>query len=156
MAQQLSFEDIGGRQKRHVTAREKFLDKMDELIPWDELVSAVAPFYYKNGSSRRHFSAETLLRMYFIREWYSLTDKAAQDAVYDSFAFRKFLHLDTIGERIPDASTLTAFRKLLTRHRLVKTLNDAVTAAVSAKKMKRVKIRVTENTLRNIPGKRKK
>ena len=56
--------------------------------------------------------------MYLLQAWFSLSDEGVEDAVYDSYAMRRFLGLDFTLEQVPDATTLLHFRHLLERHRL--------------------------------------
>ena len=59
---------------------------------------------------------EIMLRMYLLANWFTLSDEGVEDAIYDSYAFRKFLKVDFLGgEQVPDATTLCKFRKLLKR-----------------------------------------
>jgi IS5 family transposase len=48
--------------------------------------------------------------------WFSLSDEGVEDAVYDSYAMRRFLGLDFAVEQVPDATTLLHFRHLLEEH----------------------------------------
>ena len=112
MEQQISFADLEyGRRKKH-TKREQFLTYMDEITPWDELVERIRPYYYKNGRGRKPRGIETMLRMYLLQTWFRLSDNALEDAVYDSYAMRQFMHLDFMRQSVPDATTLRRFRKI--------------------------------------------
>ena len=52
--------------------------------------------------------------MYLLQNWFNLSDEGVEDAVYDSYAFRKFMRVDFTGnEQVPDATTLCKFRKQL-------------------------------------------
>ena len=42
---QLTFTDIEYAGRRRKTKREEFLDKMDEIIPWQEWVEMIKPYY---------------------------------------------------------------------------------------------------------------
>lgn len=48
-----------------------------------------------------------------LQAWFSLSDEGVEDAMYDSYAFRKFSRIDFLTEQVPDATTLLKFRKLL-------------------------------------------
>ena len=61
---------------------------------------------------------ETMLRMYLLQAWFSLSDEGVEDAIYDSYAMRRFLGLDFTIEQVPDATTLLHFRHLLKKHEL--------------------------------------
>jgi IS5 family transposase len=69
-----------------------------------------------------------MLRMYFLQQWYSLSDEALEDALYDSQAMREFVGIDLAREQVPDATTLLKFRRLLEQHELTKAIFEEVNA----------------------------
>ena len=91
---------------------------MDTLVPWAEFCTVIEPFYPKAGDGRRPVGLERMLRMYFIANWFNLSDVACEDALYDVPAFRDFCQFDLGRERVPDATTLLNFRHLLEQHDL--------------------------------------
>jgi IS5 family transposase len=118
---QPSFTDVEYGNRRRVSRREQFLAMMDTTIPWREWVAVIEPFYYSDAEGKRGRKAkplETMLRMYLLQVWFSLSDEGVEDAVYDSYAMRKFLGLDFTAEQVPDATTLLHFRHLLEEHDL--------------------------------------
>jgi IS5 family transposase len=66
-----------------------------------------------------------MLRMYMLQAWFSLSDEGVEDAIYDSYAMRRFLGLDFAVEQVPDATTLLHFRHLLEKHHLGEKLFEA-------------------------------
>ncbi len=54
-----------------------------------------------------------MLRMYFIQHWFNLSDEGCEDALLDSPALRRFVGIDLGVERVPDATTLLKFRRLI-------------------------------------------
>ena len=113
MGKQMSFTDIEYSNRKRKTKREMFLERMDEIIPWDEIVALIEPYYYKNNRGRKAIPIERMFRMFLLQRWYSLSDEGLEDAIYDSYAMRKFMHLDFLDESVPDATTLCKFRKLI-------------------------------------------
>ena len=95
------------------TRREEFLEIMDEIIPWDEWVSVIEPYYPKGKRGCPPMGIEKMLRMYLLQIWFDLSDPATEDAVYDSYAMRKFTGIDFMKESVPDETTLCKFRHLL-------------------------------------------
>ncbi len=69
---------------------------------------------------------ETVLRMYLLQCWFSLSDEGAEDAIYDSCAMRKFKGINFFGQDIPDATTLLRFRHLLEDKGIGRLFFDAV------------------------------
>ena len=120
-AEQTSFTDVEYGNRRRVSRREQFLETMDATIPWATWGGLIEPHYYADGPGKRGRKAkpvETMLRMYLLQVWFSLSDEGVEDAVYDSYAMRRFLGLDFTVEQVPDATTLLHFRHLLEQHRL--------------------------------------
>jgi IS5 family transposase len=98
---------------------------MDQTIPWDRWLGLVEPFYYNGKRGRKPKPLETMLRMYLLQAWFSLSDEGVEDAIYDSFAMRQFMSLDFAVEQVPDATTLLHFRHLLEEHNLGQALFDS-------------------------------
>ncbi len=120
-SEQPSFTDVEYGNRRRVSRRERFLATMDATIPWARWVGLIEPHYYASSPGKRGRKAkpvETMLRMYLLQVWFSLSDEGVEDAIYDSYAMRKFLGLDFTTEQVPDATTLLHFRHLLEEHRL--------------------------------------
>lgn len=125
---QPSFTDIEYGNRRRVSRREQFLVTMNATIPWARWVGLIEPFYYCDGPGKRGRKpkpVETMLRMYLLQVWFSLSDEGVEDAIYDSYAMRRFMGLDFAVERVPDATTLLHFRHLLEEHKLGERLFDA-------------------------------
>lgn len=124
---QQSFADIEYANRKRKTKRDEFLEVMEEVIPWDEWTSIVEPYYPKGKRGRPPRGVETMLRMYLLSNWFNLSDEGVEDAIYDSYAFRKFMQVDFLGEnQVPDATTLCKFRKLLNENGITKLLFDSI------------------------------
>lgn len=79
-----SFASLAYDNKKKKTRREKFLEEMDQVIPWEELLKIVKKYYPKAGNGRQPMPVERMLRIYFMQQWYSLSDPAMEDSLYDS------------------------------------------------------------------------
>src|SRR5271168_2315417 len=121
LASQGSFERYGKR-----TRREKFLEEMDEIMPWAQLQSLIEPYYPKEGNGRPPVGLRIMLRIYFLQHWFNLSDPAAEEALYDSPALRRFAGVDLGRAPAPDETTILNFRHLLERHDLCAAMLDAV------------------------------
>ena len=121
LASQASFERYGKK-----TRREKFLEEMDRIIPWAELESLIEPHYPKEGNGRPPVGLGIMLRIYFLQHWFNLSDPAAEEALYDSPALRRFAGVDLGRAAAPDETTILNFRHLLERHDLCGAMLDAV------------------------------
>lgn len=67
-----------------------------------------------------------MLRMYLLQCWFNLSDEGVEDAIYDSYAMRKFMGINFFEQDVPDATTLLHFRHLLEEHGLGKLFFDTI------------------------------
>ena len=123
---QETFTDIEYSFRKKKTKREEFLEIMDEIIPWGEWVGVIEPYYPKGKRGRPPMGIEKMLRMYLLQIWFNLSDPATEDAIYDSYAMRKFTGIDFMTEAVPDETTLCKFRHLLEANGLNKLFFDAI------------------------------
>ena len=121
---------------RKPTRKAEFLARMETLVPWEEFCKVIEPYYPKAGNGRPPVGLERILRMYFIANWFNLSDVACEDALYDVPAFRDFCEFDLGQERIPDATTLMNFRHLLEQNDLGAAMFAKVGALLLANGMK--------------------
>lgn len=129
---QTSFADVEFAKKKRVTRREKFLGEMDRIVPWARWTALIEPLYPTSGRvGRQPIGVERMLRMYCLQQWFSLSDEAVEDALYDSQALRQFVGVDLSQESAPDATTLLKFRRLLEKHELTAAMFDEVKAVLS-------------------------
>ena len=78
MSHQLTFADSEFSSKRRQTRKEIFLSRMEQILPWQNMVEVIEPFYPKAGSGRRPYPLETMLRIHCMQHWYNLSDGAAE------------------------------------------------------------------------------
>src|SRR5206468_9934509 len=121
---------------RRPTKRDAFLATMEQIVPWGELCSVIEPHYPKAGNGRPPVGLERMLRMYFVQQWFNLADAACEDALLDSTALRRFVGIDLGRERVPDATTLLKFRRLLEKHKLGEALFAKVGEVLQASGLK--------------------
>jgi len=81
MDHQLSFADSEFTNKRRQTRKEKFLGRMEKLIPWSRLIAVIGPHYPKAGNGRRPYPLNTMLRIHCMQHWYNLSNPAMEDAL---------------------------------------------------------------------------
>ncbi len=106
--------------RKKKTKREAFLESMNEMIPWKKWVDIIESYYSKGKQGRPPKGIEKMLRMYLLQNWFNLSDPATEDAIYDSYAMRKFIGIDFMTESVPDETTQCKFRHLLETHELNK------------------------------------
>lgn len=100
------------------TRKRVFLEEMERVVPWTELVALIAPHMPAGKTGRPPYPAELLLRIHFLQQWFGLSDPAMEEALYDIPLYRQFAGLDLGNSRLPDESTLLRFRHLLEAHSL--------------------------------------
>jgi IS5 family transposase len=99
------------------TRKQVFLQQMDTVVPWAALVELIAPYYSDGRNGRPPFPLETMLRVHFIQQWFSLSDPAMEEAFFDTPLYREFAQLGAFG-RLPDESTILRFRHRLEKYKL--------------------------------------
>src|SRR5580700_2902705 len=111
---------MGNRCERYSkkTRRTEFLQQMEVVVPWGELCAEIEPFYPKAGNGRPPVGLERMLRMYFLQQWFNLSDPAVEEVLYDSVVMRDFVGIDLGQEPVPDETTMCKFRHLLEEHGL--------------------------------------
>ena len=114
--------------KKKCTKREIFLGEMKAVVPWTRLAALIAPYYTKPRKGRPQMPLSVMLRIYFLQQWYSLSDPGAEEALYDMHSMRNFVGLDLGHDAIPDETTILNFRHLLEAHNLAEALFDAVSS----------------------------
>ena len=115
---QITFASIAYTHKKVTTKREAFLNEMERVVPWSRLLKLIEPYYPKAGNGRPPMPMETMLRIYFLQQWYSLSAPAAEEALYDIESMRRFAQLELLDDAIPDETTILKFRHMIERHAL--------------------------------------
>lgn len=128
--------DKGFEQFRRPTKRDVFLNTMDKIMPWPELCAVVQPHYPKGEGGRPPIGLQRMVRMLCVQHWFNLADEACEEALYDSASLRSFVGIDLGRERVPDATTLLKFRRLLETHHLGQALFAKVGEVLQAHGMK--------------------
>src|ERR1700739_2226647 len=137
LAAQTCFEKYGRK-----TKRERFLEEMEQIVPWAELQALVEPHYPKGENGRPPVGLRIMLRVYFLQQWFNLSDPGAEDALYKSPVLRHFVEIDLGRAPVPDESTLLGFRHLLEKHELGGAMLNAVNQYLESRG-----IRITTGTI---------
>ena len=114
------------------TRKQEFLSQMERVVPWAVLVDLIAPYYPEGKNGRPPFALQTMLRIHFMQQWFTLSDLAMEEALFDVPLYREFAQLDVRG-RMPDESTILRFRHRLERHKLAEQILASVNNLLSAK-----------------------
>jgi IS5 family transposase len=126
MSQQTSFLSLGCMTK--LTRADRFLDEMNRVVPWAELVEVVGPHWGGAQTGRKATQVELLLRLHCLQLWYNLSDPGLEDAVHDRLSFQRFLRLDPLTQKVPDETTVLHFRHLLEAQHLAEEIFARVRA----------------------------
>jgi IS5 family transposase len=79
---------------------------MEQVVPWGELCALVGPYYPKPGKGRPAVGVERMLRIYFLQQWFNLSDPGVEEALYDSAVMRQFVGIDLGCEPVPDETAV--------------------------------------------------
>ena len=126
MGNQRTFASLAWNAKGKVTRRERFLAEMDAVIPWPRLLALIAPHYPKAGNGRQPLGLEKMLRIYFLQQWFNLSDPQAEDAIYASESMRRFARVELGDDVVPDESSILRFRHLLEQHALTQAIFEEI------------------------------
>jgi transposase, IS5 family len=115
------------------TRKAKFLDEMERVVPWSALIEIVEPHCPRAKTGRPPFAVETMLRIHYLQQWFSLSDPAMEEALHDTPVFREFARIGEGVSRLPDETTILRFRHLLERHNLAPDMLRLVNDILGAK-----------------------
>jgi len=135
MSEQRTFAGLAWERKGKVTRREQFLGEMNAVVPWTRLLALIEPHYAKAGRGRQPIGLETMLRIYFVQQWFDLSDPAAEDSIYDSESIRRFVGVELAEDRMPDETTILRFRHLLERHDLTEAIFGEIRSLLEEKRL---------------------
>ena len=117
------------------TRRREFLGEMDRVVLWSDLVAQFAPFMPEGERGRPPFPVESLLRIHFMQQWFTLSDPAMEEALHVMPLFRDFAGLGGWDDRLPDESTILRMLYVLERHKLAERLLATVNLLLGAKSL---------------------
>jgi IS5 family transposase len=132
---QTTFASAAWDKKGKVTRRERFLNEMDAVIPWSQILVLIEPHYPKAGNGTQPMPVERMLRIYFMQQWFNLSDPAMEDALYDSESMRRFARIELIDDDVPDETTILRFRHLLEKHKLTERIFGLVRGLLEEKRL---------------------
>jgi transposase, IS5 family len=149
---QTTFASSGFERYAKPTRRAAFLGEMNRVVPWQELCALIEPCYPKAGNGRPPKPLEQMLRIYFLQQWFDLSDPGVEEALYDSASMRSFVRLDLGREPVPDETTILNFRRLLEAHELGRRLFEEVHVHLERQGIKIAKGTIVDATIINAPS----
>jgi len=116
------------------TRKREFLESMDRVVPWSELISLIEPYAPEAGRrGQQPFAVEAMLRIHFMQQWFNLSDPAMEEALHDVPVFRDFAGLSNWADAMPSESSILRFRHMLERHKLAEQILATVNGLLGAK-----------------------
>ena len=149
---QMTLAAAGFERYGKTTRRAAFLAEMEQVVPWRELCRLVEPAYPKPGNGRPPVGLERMLRLYFLQQWFDLSDPAVEEALYESVSMRRFAGIDLGREPVPDETTVCRFRHLLEDHDLGRRLFEEVHRYLEAKGLKIARGTIVDATIISAPS----
>ena len=125
-------QDLGLNLSTRRTRKAVFLDEMNLVVPWTELLSLIAPHAPRAKTGRPPFELVTMLRIHFLQQWFGLSDLAMEEALFETTLYCEFAGLSSV-ERIPDRVSILRFRHLLEEHQLAPQMLAVVNATLADK-----------------------
>jgi IS5 family transposase len=130
---QISFADAEFAGKRKKTRREVFLAEMEQVVPWAALLKLIQPHYHPSGQpGRQPYPLTVMLRVHLMQNWFALSDPGMEEALLEMASLRQFAGL-SLGQPIPDETTILNFRHLLQANDLADDLLKTVNAYLAKK-----------------------
>ena len=130
---QISLAQSGFELAHKRTRKRVFLDEMDQVIPWSDLLALIAPHAPAGKTGRPPFALQTMLRIHLLQQFFGHSDPAMEEALHDIPLYREFAHLDAGLTRLPDESTILRCRHLLEQHQLAPQILASVNARLMAR-----------------------
>ena len=146
-ASQVEFQKYGRKSRW-----ELFLDEMERTVPWSAMYSLVEPHYAKSGNGRRPVGLEIMLRVYFVQQWFNLSDAGVEEALYESPVLQRFVGVDLGAAPAPDETTVCRFLHLLEKHDLCGMVLEAVNIHLEARGIKIATSTIVDATILHAPS----
>ena len=146
-ASQSEFQKYGRKSRR-----ELFLDEMDLVVPWAELRALIEPHYPKAGNGRCPVGLAIMLRIYFVQQWFNLSDPGVEEALYESPVLQRFVGVDLGAAPAPDETTVCRFRHLLEEYDLCGLMLEAVNLHLESKGFKIATGTIVDATIIHAPS----
>ena len=128
---QISLATTGFELVTKRTRKREFLDEMNLVIPWSQLLGLIAPHAPAGKTGRPPFATEVMLRIHLLQQFFGHSDPAMEEALHDIPLYREFAKLDAGITRLPDESTILRFRHLLEKHQLAPQVLATINAGLA-------------------------
>ena len=95
----MSLSFIHDELKEVKTHKREFLEKMDAILPWEQLYKLVKPCYYEGARGNKPYDLELMLRIHLIQNLCDLSDEGARNEIIDSRAFSDFCEVESSNQK---------------------------------------------------------
>lgn len=101
--------------KARQPSRAVALRVINQVVNWSELDSICRPHYSADQTKvgRKGYSLAMMIRVEAVRQIWSLSDNATENAILDSHTLAEFIGTDPWAPRPPSGSSIRAFRTRL-------------------------------------------
>ena len=151
MKKQMSLSGLMDELSQARTKKKEFLEQMERLIPWDEWIGEIKPYYYKGERGNKPYDLELMLRLYVLQNLYTLSDEGTAAEVIDSRAFSEFCGVES-SNQVPNGDTLGRFRNLLIRNGIQEKLFAQVVEQMETRGLLLKKGTIVDSTLVSAPS----
>jgi IS5 family transposase len=151
-----SFASLVCEGKKKQTRKETFLTEMNRIIPWKKLTRLIEPHYPKGVNGRLPMGVEKMLRIYFMQQWFNLSDLVMEDALYDIQSMARFAGINLARDPVPDETTILQFRHLLEEHKLTKRMFASISRHLEDKGLLLKEGTIVDATLIAAPSSKRK
>lgn len=134
MERQMILAEINDELSAARTNKKDFLNKLDEIIPWEEFIKIIKSSYYKGEHGNKPYPLELMLRIYILQNVYNLADMAVMNEIIDSRAFSDFCGVNSPKE-VPNGDTIGRFRNILTSNELQEKIFEEVVKILAERKL---------------------
>ncbi|MDE1997954.1 MAG: IS5 family transposase [Burkholderiales bacterium] len=127
-------KDLGLNLSTRRTRKAVFLDEMNLVVPWTELLSPILSHAARAKTGRRPFELVTLLRVHFLQQWFDLSDLAMEESLFEAALYLEFAGLSSV-ERNPGRVSILRFHHMLEEHQLAPKILAVVNAPLGDKRL---------------------
>ena len=150
MDKQLSISLFNDELKEVKTHKKEFLKKIEEIMPWGELMELVRPCYYEGKRGNKPYDPELMVRIHLLQNLYNLSDEGTRNEVIDSRAFSEFCEVES-SNQVPDGDTIGRFRNLLIENGVHEKFFAAVVKTLTDRKLILKKGTIVDSTFIEAP-----
>jgi IS5 family transposase len=127
---------LGAEQQRRTTHRTQLLIQMKQIIPWTSFCALIEPHCHEGLMSAPTVRIDRMLRIYFLQQWFGLSDAAVEESLIDSVAMCEFVGIDRHRDSMPAQNTIWRFRLLLEHRGLAKQFFNTISQQLKAAGLK--------------------